>query len=72
MFLLDFSETTLRIENTHLKQGARVRVIKGPFMGLEGELIRIKGHKRVVVRLEGLFSVATTYIPGNFLEKISD
>jgi transcription antitermination factor NusG len=72
MFLLDFSETTLRIENTHLKQGARVRVIKGPFMGLEGELIRIKGHKRVVVRLEGLFSVATTYIPGNFLEKMSD
>ena len=39
-------------------------VIKGEFAGIEGELIRIKGHKRVVVRLEGAFSLATTYIPG--------
>jgi transcription antitermination factor NusG len=69
MFLLDFSEDTLRITNTNLKRGDRVRVIKGPFSGIEGELIRIKGHKRVVVRLEGLFSLATTYIPGEFLEK---
>jgi transcription antitermination factor NusG len=70
MFLLDFSETTLRIENTNLKRGDRVRVIKGEFAGIEGELVRIKGHKRVVVRLEGLFSLATTYIPGDYLERI--
>ena len=37
---------------------------------LEGELLRIKGHKRVIVRLEGVVSVATSYIPGSFLEKI--
>ncbi|GHT07389.1 transcriptional regulator [Bacteroidia bacterium] len=70
MFLLDFSETAVRIENTDLKRGDRVRVIKGDFAGIEGELVRIKGHKRVVVRLEGLFSLATTYIPASYLEKI--
>jgi transcription antitermination factor NusG len=70
MFLLDFSEAAVRIENTGMKRGDRVRVIKGDFAGIEGELIRIKGHKRVVVRLEGLFSLATTYIPASFLEKI--
>ncbi|MDR3217850.1 MAG: UpxY family transcription antiterminator [Dysgonamonadaceae bacterium] len=70
MFLLDFSESAVRIENANLKKGDRVRVIKGDFAGIEGELIRIKGHKRVVVRLEGLFSLATTYIPGAYLEKI--
>jgi transcription antitermination factor NusG len=70
MFLLDFSETTIRIDNNHLKRGDRVRVIKGEFAGIEGELIRIQGHKRVVIRMEGLFSVATTYIPGNYLERI--
>jgi transcription antitermination factor NusG len=70
MFLLDFSESAIRIENTNLKRGDRVRVIKGDFAGIEGELIRIKGHKRVVVRLEGLFSLATAYIPGAYLEKI--
>jgi transcription antitermination factor NusG len=70
MFLLDFSETTMRISNANLKRGDRVRIIKGDFAGIEGELIRVKGHKRVVVRLEGLFSIATTYIPGEYLEKI--
>jgi len=70
MFLLDFSETTIQIENTSLRQGDRVRVVKGEFAGIEGELIRIKGHKRVVIRLEGLFSVATTYIPSSYLERI--
>jgi len=70
MFLLDFSESAVQVENANLRKGDRVRVIKGDFAGIEGELIRIKGHKRVVVRLEGLFSLATTYIPSSFLEKI--
>jgi len=71
MFLLDLSETTERIENESLKQGDRVRVIKGTFAGIEGELVRIGRHKKVVVRLEGLFSLAVpTYIPNAHLEKI--
>jgi transcription antitermination factor NusG len=70
MFLLDFSESAVRIENESLRRGDRVRIIKGDFAGIEGELVRIKGHKRVVVRLDGLFSLATTYIPSAYLEKI--
>jgi transcription antitermination factor NusG len=70
MFLLDFSESVTLISNINLKRGDRVRVIKGDFVGIEGELVRVKGHKRVVVRLEGLFSLATTYIPSEYLEKI--
>ncbi len=70
MFLLDFSEDAVQVLNENLRQGDRVRVIKGEFAGIEGELIRIKGHKRVVVRLEGAFSLATTCIPGAYLERI--
>ena len=70
MFLLHFSETAIQIENSHLQKGDRVRVVQGEFAGIEGELIRIKGHKRVVVRLEGLLSLATTYIPSGYLEKL--
>ena len=40
------------------------------FAGIEGELIRIAGHRRVVVRLENLFSIATVFIPSGYLEKI--
>ena len=69
-FLLDFSPAGIEILNKDLKRGDRVRVIKGPLQGLEGELVRLRGHKRVVIRLEGVASIATSYIPGSFLEKI--
>jgi len=72
MFLLRFSDTAIQIDNSHLQKGDRVRVVQGEFAGIEGELIRIKGHKRVVVRLEGLFSLATTYIPSGYIEKIKN
>ena len=55
MFLLDFSEDAVQVLNENLRQGDRVRVIKGEFAGIEGELIRIKGHKRVVVSGRGIF-----------------
>ena len=70
MFLLDFSKEMVEVVNENLKKGDKVRVIKGDFAGIECELIRVKGHKRVVVRLEGVVSLATAYIPGSFLEKI--
>jgi transcription antitermination factor NusG len=53
-----------------LHGGEKVRVLKGEFEGIEGELYRIQGHKRVVVRLRGLASLATTYIPGEYLERM--
>src|SRR5574344_1172285 len=70
MFLLNFSDKAIKVINKDLRPGDKVRVIKGDFAGIEGELIRVQGHKRVVVRLKGLVSLATTYIPGSFLERI--
>jgi transcription antitermination factor NusG len=71
MFLQDFSDKTFILPDPeNLKGGERVRVIAGEFAGIEGELYRIRGHKRVVVRLQGLVSLATTYIPREFLERI--
>ena len=70
MFLLDFSPEGIEVFDNNLRRGDRVRVVKGPLVGLEGELVRLRGHKRVVIRLEGVASIATSYIPGSFLEKI--
>jgi transcription antitermination factor NusG len=71
MFLQDFSDKTLILPNPeNLQGGERVRVTGGEFAGVEGELYRIQGHKRVVVRLEGFASVATAYIPREYLERI--
>ena len=34
--------------------------------------MRVRGHKRVVIRLQGVASIATSYIPGSWLERLGD
>jgi hypothetical protein len=72
MFLQDFSDRIILLTHPEdLRGGDRVRVIGGEFAGIEGELYRIQGHRRVVVRLEGLVSVAMgSYIAKENLEKV--
>lgn len=53
--------------NGTYKQGDFVRIIEGPFKGIEGRVAKITGQKRVIVELPGLCSVATAYIPKAFL-----
>ena len=52
------------------KTGDKVRVTGGPFEGAEGYIKRIKGNRRLIVSIEGIIAVATTYVPQCFLEKI--
>ena len=53
--------------NGTYKQGDFVRIIEGPFKGIEGRVTKITGQKRVIVELPGLCSVATAYIPKGFI-----
>lgn len=57
-------------EELEYKVGDKVRIIAGPFQGAQGRLLRIKGHKRLVVEIENVMAVATTYIPAQMVEKI--
>lgn len=53
-----------------LHEGQKVRVIAGPFQGVEGTILRIKRSRRIVVELPGLLAVATNYIDPRSLEVI--
>ena len=53
-------------------QGERVRIIGGVFAGAEGVFVRVKGDRRVVVNVEGLVAVATTFVHPSMIEKITD
>lgn len=55
-----------------LKEGELVRVIKGKFAGITGFVCRFRQQTRVGVRIEGLGTVVTAYIPGAFLEKVEE
>lgn len=59
---LDEQLVYLKPDDINLSKGDRVKIIEGPFKGVEGTFIRIKGDRRVVVAIEGLMAVATTFI----------
>jgi len=53
-------------------KGERVRIIGGTFAGAEGIFVRVKGDRRVVVNVEGLVAVATTFVHPSMIEKMTD
>ena len=54
----------------HFKSGELVKVIDGPFVGIEGKVARISGQQRVVISLSQIGLISTAYIPTAFLQKI--
>ena len=54
----------------HFKSGDLVRVIDGPFTGVVGRVGRAAGQQRVFVVLDSVCTVATAYIPNDFIQII--
>ena len=54
----------------HFKGGEQVRVIDGPFAGVEGKVARVAGQQRVVISLSGIGLISTAYIPTAFIRRI--
>lgn len=50
--------------------GQMVSIIDGGFKGVVGKVARYQGQQRVAVTIEGLFTIATAYIPSAFLQRI--
>ncbi len=59
-------------EEVDIKKGTRVRIIGGPFDGVEGVFIKVKGarNRRLVVSIEGLLSVASAEVTPDLIEVI--
>lgn len=67
---MDESLLFLNDIDAKLGKGDKVRVTGGIFIGVEGEIMRIKRDRRVVVSVKGLVAVATAFIHPSLLEKI--
>ena len=52
------------------KEGRRVEIMGGAFEGVTGVIRRVKRCKRVVVKIEGVASVAIAYVPAGMLKEI--
>lgn len=62
----------LHLDDLNLLKGDRVRVLAGPFKGVEGVLLRLsrKRDRYVVVEIPGIVAVATAAMPLAYVEKI--
>lgn len=70
MRFLDYSDEPVSIENDLMyKKGTKVEITKGPWCGIEGELVRVDSKKKVVVRLTGVIT-CTLEIPMGYLRKM--
>lgn len=57
---------------TRYREGGRVRVTEGPLKGAEGYIKRIRKDRRLLVSIEGVIAVATSYIPPQLLEPVPE
>lgn len=69
-FMLDYSEDAISMSTSPLAPGEKIRVIKGPLTGLEGELQTINGKSKVAVRLT-MLGCACVDIPIGCVEPLS-
>ena len=62
----------LNPEPGDFSKGERVRIIGGQFAGAEGIFVRVKGDRRVLINVQGLVAVATTYVHPSMIEKLPE
>lgn len=60
----------LQEEVPKFKQGEKVKIIEGDFVGVTGIVARYHGRQRVGLVIDGLLTAVTTYIPTAFLQAI--
>ena len=68
--LLINSDAEIEVTSEKFEQGDQVEVISGSMTGLTGELIKIGGRNRVIVRIDKLEQNIILTIPITFLRKI--
>ncbi len=61
--MLKQSDYTWEITQEKFTPGQKVEITAGPFIGLEAELISIKGKKRVAVRIDQISNTLVVDIP---------
>lgn len=68
-FMLDFSEKPVNFNTDKLRYGEKVKVIKGPLSGLEGELVNFEGKSNIAIRIAQL-GCAVVEISVNMVKKL--
>lgn len=68
-FMLDYSSEIVSMSSNFLARGEKVRVIKGPLAGLEGEFVTVEGRSQIAVRLN-MLGCACVAMPVGYVESV--
>jgi transcriptional antiterminator RfaH len=68
--LLD-NEIEIEEAGEALYDGAKVEIIRGPLIGIKGELIDFAGKKRVIIRLDEIRKSVVISVPANLLKLLN-
>jgi transcription antitermination factor NusG len=69
MFVMDIDPDGVSLNTDPLEIGEKVQVVKGEFMGIEGELVSVANRSYVIIRIPQVLSVSVC-IPKSYLKKI--
>lgn len=69
MFVMDLNPDGVSFDNDSLAVGNKVKVVKGDFSGIEGEVATDANKTYVVIRIKGLLS-ASIKVPKSYLKII--
>lgn len=62
------TEADIEVTSDRFDPGDKVKVVGGPLLGLEGEMVDYRGSRRVLVRFDHLGQHILVSIPAGFLE----
>ena len=60
----------IQVTEEKIEQGDTVEIVRGPFMGIRGELVSFKGKKRVAIKLESIGKSLVIDISTALLKKV--
>ncbi|MBV3635021.1 UpxY family transcription antiterminator [Bacteroides cellulosilyticus] len=69
MFVMDLNPDGVSFDNEPLTMGNKVKVVKGDFSGIEGEVSTVANKTYVVIRITGVL-VASIKVPKSYLKII--
>lgn len=71
IFMMDLAPEGISFDNENLAIGNRVKVVKGDFCGLEGEVATEANKTYVIIRIQNLLT-ASVKVPKSYLKIIAD
>lgn len=68
--MLQQNDFEVEVSFNNFEVGKKVEIIEGPLMGLQGELVEIRGRNKLLLRIDQIDKTFSIEIPSNYLSAV--